>query len=194
MLAYLEAHSILLVLAIFMARVADVSLGTLRTIFVLKGHRIYAACLGFFEILIWLAAAGQVINNLDTWYLAVAYAGGFATGNIVGSLIESKLALGLELVRILGHDPTVGLARRLRYLGYEVASLQGVENATTPLEILMITERRRKVPQLLRIISELDPDAVCTINEVKRPAQAMAGRQRNPFWRRPDMMRISKRK
>ena len=194
MLAFLEAHPLLLVLAIFLARVTDVSLGTLRTIFVLKGHRILAAFLGFFEILIWLAAAGQVIRNLDTWYLAVAYAGGFATGNIVGSWIESKLALGLELVRILGHDPSIGLPRKLRYLGYEVACLRGEEGDETPLEILLITERRRRVPQLLRIISELDPEAVCTINEVKRPAQAMAGRQRCPFWRRPDMMRISKRK
>ncbi len=183
-----------LVVAIFLARVADVSLGTLRTIVVFKGHRLLAAALGFVEIMIWLHAAGQVIRNLDAWYLTVAYAAGFAAGNIIGSWLEAKLAMGLELVRILSPDPTVSLAPKLRDLGYEVTSLSGVENVTQPVEVLLIVERRRKVPQLLREVAAIDPAAVCTTNDIKRPAQALLPRRRRSFLGLPDALRSSKRK
>jgi len=194
MLEFLQDHPLLLVPAIFLARVADVSIGTLRTILVLKGHRIIAACLGFVEIVIWLLAAGQVIRQLDSWYLVVAYAGGFAVGNIVGSLLAQGLAMGLELVRILGYNPAVELPRRLRDYGYEVTALTGVENATQPVEVLLVIERRRRVPELLRRVAALDPTAVCTINEVKKPAQVQALRPRRSFAFLPDSLRLSKRK
>ncbi len=194
MFEFLSATPALLVPAIFLARVADVSLGTLRTIFVFKGHRLWAAFLGFFEVLIWLLAAGQVIRHLDHWYLAVAYAAGFATGNIVGSWLESKLAIGVELVRILGHNPALGLDHELRGLGYEVASLHGMGSATEPIEILLITERRRKVPELLRKVAELDPTAACTVNDVKLPARGLTSRPRRGFPALPDALRVSKRK
>ncbi|MDD5719043.1 MAG: DUF5698 domain-containing protein [Candidatus Krumholzibacteria bacterium] len=194
MVDVLQAHPLLLVLLIFLARVADVSIGTLRTIVVFKGHRLLAAGLGFVEILIWLHAAGQVIRNLDAWYLTVAYAAGFAVGNIAGSWLESKLAMGLELVRILGTDPTVDLAGKLRGQGYEVTALHAVENVTQPVEVLLIVERRRKVPQLLREVAAIDAAAVCTTNDVKRPAQALLPRRRRSFLGLPDALRSSKRK
>lgn len=190
----LLANPLLMIPLIFLARVADVSLGTLRTIFVFKGHRLWAAFLGFFEVLIWLYAAGQVIRHLDTWYLAVAYAAGFAAGNVVGSWLEAKLAIGVELVRILGHDAQVGLDHQLRDLGYEVASIHGMGSDTEPVEILLIVERRRKVPGLLRTVASLDPSAVCTVNDVKMPARGLTSRPRRGFPALPDSLRISKRK
>jgi uncharacterized protein YebE (UPF0316 family) len=194
MVEFLQDHPLILVVAIFLARVADVTLGTLRTIVVFKGHRLLAAVLGFFEIMIWLHAAGQVIRNLDAWYLTVAYASGFATGNIVGSWLESKLAMGLELVRIMSLDPGVHLAGRLRERGYEVTALSGVENDSQPVEVLLLIERRRKVPQLLREVAAIDPTAACTTNDIKRPAQALLPRRRRSFLGLPDAMRLSKRK
>jgi uncharacterized protein YebE (UPF0316 family) len=190
----LQATPLLLAPLIFLARVADVSLGTLRTIVVFKGHRWLAAGLGFVEITIWLHAAGQVFRNLDAWYLSAAYAGGFAVGNVVGSWLEAKLAMGLELVRVLGHDPEVHLASRLRYLGYEVTALAGVENVTQPVEVLLIVEKRRRMPQLLRTIAAIDPTAVCTTNDIKRPAQALLPRRRRGFLGLPDALRSTKRK
>ena len=194
MFEFLQNNPMILVPAIFLARVTDVSLGTLRTIVVFKGHRLLAAGLGFVEIMIWLYAAGQVIRNLDAWYLAVAYAGGFAVGNIAGSWLEAKLAMGLELVRILSLDPEVHLAGKLRDLGYEVTSLSGVENATRPVEVLLLIERRRKVPKLLRDVMAIDPTSVCTTNDVKRPSQALLPRRRRGFLGLPDGLRMSKRK
>ena len=118
-------NPVVLTVAIFAARVIDVSLGTIRTILVFRGHKYVAALIGFVEILIWVVAASKVIQNLDTWYLAVAYAGGFATGNIVGIYLEGKLAIGTELVRAVSKDESVELAEHLRSKGYEVVELAG---------------------------------------------------------------------
>ena len=85
---------IILPILIFIARVCDVSIGTMRIIFISRGAKILAPLLGFFEILIWLVAIGKVMQNLDNIACYVAYAGGFATGNFVGIRIEEKLAMG----------------------------------------------------------------------------------------------------
>jgi len=151
---------------VFCCRLTDVSLGTLRTILVVRGHRSWAATLGFFEVLIWLGAASTVLQHLDTWYLAVAYAAGFASGNVVGIWIEQRLAIGHLLVRALS---TAGphLATALREAGYHVVELSGRSGQDEPAEVLFLVERRRRVPELLRRIETIDPDAVCTVADVK---------------------------
>ncbi len=106
-------YQYLLVPLIFLARVSDVSLGTFRTIVVFRGNKLLASFIGFFEIIIWLAAASQVLTNLDQWYLALAYASGFAVGNYVGITIESRFAIGNELVRCISFNRDI-LAAKLR--------------------------------------------------------------------------------
>lgn len=160
---------------IFLFRVMDVSLGTVRTILVLRGHRLFAALLGFIEVLIWLTAAGQVFAHLDRWYLAVAYAGGFATGNVVGMWIESKLALGWELVRAISRDPEIVLAKALRNQKYDVIELDGTAADGEAVEVLLAVARRRRVPALLRLIAETDKSAIWTISDVKAMTPPEAG-------------------
>lgn len=155
-------------IGIFLARVADVSLGTVRTILIFRGHSLAAALLGFFEILIWLFAAAKAIQNLDKWYYAASYAGGFAMGNYVGIWLESKLALGSELVRAISRDLTIDLAGQLRARGHSVTELPGNDDAQVPVEVLLIVERRRRVPELLEEIREIDPNAIITISDIKR--------------------------
>jgi uncharacterized protein YebE (UPF0316 family) len=162
-----EPHSWLLAAAIFLARVVDVSLGTVRTILVVRGHRFLAAAIGFFEILIWVVAVSEVIRNLESWHLAIAYAAGFAVGNVVGIWLEGKLAIGSELVRAISASPEANLAQHLRKNTFEVLELDGHGDDETPVEVLLIVERRRRVPRLLRLIRETDPDAVCTVSDVK---------------------------
>jgi uncharacterized protein YebE (UPF0316 family) len=152
--------------AIFLARFLDVSLGTLRTILVFRSYPIFAAMLGFLEIMVWVVAAGQVLQDLNRWYLIVAYVGGFAAGNIVGIWLESKLAVGTELVRAISVNRDVQLARQLRAANYSVIELAGA-NGRAPVEVLLISEKRRKVPMLLSLIEEIDPAAVCTISDIK---------------------------
>ncbi len=164
---FLEQNAWLLAIAIFFARVVDVSLGTVRTMLVVRGHRFLSAGIGFVEILIWIVAASQVVRNLESWYLAVAYAGGFAVGNVVGIWLEGKLAIGTELVRAISASPEVELARSLRKQEFEVLELDGHGGDDKPVEVLLVVERRRRVPQLLRLIREMDPLAVCTVSDVK---------------------------
>ena len=88
---------VILPLLIFCARITDVSIGTVRIVFIAKGMRLWAPVLGFFEVLIWLVAISQIIKNLTNPVTFVAFASGFAMGNYVGLLIEHKLAMGLAL-------------------------------------------------------------------------------------------------
>lgn len=163
----LNDYPLLLCIAIFLARVVDVSMGTLRTILVFKSYRVLAAMIGFFEVLIWLVAAGKVIQNLDSWYLAVSYAGGFAIGNIVGIWLESKLAMGSELIRAVSENPEIRLASRLREQDFSVVEITGHGENAAPVEILLVVEQRRKLPRLLQLINHVDPDAVYTTSDIK---------------------------
>ena len=151
---------------IFLARVADVSLGTFRTIVIFRGHKFMASFIGFFEIIIWLVAAAQVLTNLDQWYLALAYASGFAVGNYVGIWIEGSFAIGDELIRCISFNRDV-LAGKLREEGFKVVSFDGDMGEAYPVELLLIIEKRRNVPSLIQLIKELDQTAVYSISAVK---------------------------
>jgi uncharacterized protein YebE (UPF0316 family) len=159
-------YQYLLVPLIFLARVSDVSLGTFRTIVVFRGNKLLASFIGFFEIIIWLAAASQVLTNLDQWYLALAYASGFAVGNYVGITIESRFAIGNELVRCISFNRDI-LAAKLRNEGFKVVSFDGDMGEVHPVELLFIIEKRRNVPALIRLIKALDPTAVYSVSDVK---------------------------
>src|SRR5690606_34194281 len=91
----------LLPLLIFLARIADVSINTIRIIYVLGGRRLTATLLGFFESLIWLMAISQIFEQLDNWVCYFAYPAGFASGIFVGMIIEEKIAYGKVIVRII---------------------------------------------------------------------------------------------
>ncbi len=166
MLEALADYPALIALLIFLARVADVSLGTFRTILVFRGHKYASAAIGFVEILIWVFAVSSVIQNLDQWYFGVAYAGGFAVGNIAGITLEKKIAMGTELVRAVSIDASIELAARLRKEGFDVIELRGRGNGSE-VEVLLIVEKRRRVPRLLQLIDATDPDAIYTVTDVK---------------------------
>lgn len=182
-----------LAIAIFLARILDVSLGTLRTIVVFRGYPWVAAVLGFFEILLWLVAAAQVFRNLDAWYLAVAYAGGFAAGNIAGIWLESRLAIGSEMVRIVSENPRVRMAEQLRQYGYHVTCLSGTGAGGALVEVLLVVDRRRRIRTLLHLVRRLDPQAFWTTNDVRRRPSEGTPRLQIP-WRRPEWWRIAQRK
>lgn len=165
----LGGSPILLAAVIFVARVTDVSLATVRTILVVRGHRLFSFGIGFVETLVWLLAASQVLQNLSTWYLAIAYAAGFATGNVVGIWLEGKLAIGVELVRVISRDPNVEVAAKLRAAGFSVTELPGNDDGTD-VEVLLVDAARRRVPGLIELVGTTDPSAVWTISDVKRLA------------------------
>src|SRR3989338_538548 len=92
---------------IFLARTTDMTIGTIRSILVYRGHKALAFTLGFIETIIWITAAGYVFQNLQNPMNAIGFAAGFAFGNVVGIFVEEKLAVGLVLVRIFAMDEKV---------------------------------------------------------------------------------------
>jgi len=156
----------LLALGIFCARIADQSFGTMRTISIFRGFKVLAAVFGFLEVLIWINVVAQVITNLDEWYLGVVYAAGFAAGSFVGMWIESRLAIGHQMVRVIARRD-VDLANKLWELNYAVVEMDG-RTKSGDVDILFVAEKRRDVPKLLRKIHELDPQAFFTIEDVKQ--------------------------
>lgn len=166
-LDFLQAHPWALALGIFFARICDVSLGTIRTILIFRGYRFWSAIIGFFEVLIWILAASQVLKNLNEWYLILGYAAGYATGNIVGMWLESLLAMGSELIRVISENEHIPLARKLREHGYHVTAVSAHTEKERPVEVVLLVEKRRVVPRLLALIEEIDPDAFYTIENIK---------------------------
>ena len=165
----LLANPVVLTLAIFLARVLDVSLGTYRSILVFRGYRGAAALLGFLEAIVWVLAAGRVLQDLGQWYLIVAFASGYATGNVVGLWLEARLAVGSELVRVVSRRAGVDLAEGLRGEGYQVTELDGRAAGDEPVEVLLVVERRRRLRRLVAAIGTLDPTALCTTSDVRTP-------------------------
>lgn len=167
MSVFAELHPVVLTLAIFLARILDVSLGTVRTIVVFRGRRLLAAVIGFFEITIWVIAAGQVLQNLDAWYLIMAYAGGFGAGNYIGIWLESKLAMGREMVSAISFRTDGGLARLLRERGFRAIDVDADMGRSSSVDLVITVTRRRRVPELLQTILEADPEAQYSISDIK---------------------------
>src|SRR6186713_3237068 len=109
---------LLLPLLIFIARIFDVSINTIRIIYVLVGRRVTATLLGFFESFIWLMAIRQIFEHLDNWVCYIAYPGGFATGILVGMIIEERIPYGKVIVRIITRREIAELMEYLRREGF----------------------------------------------------------------------------
>ena len=178
---FIVEYPYLLALFIFLARVADVSLGTFRTIVIFRGYKLLSAVIGFFEIIIWLVAAWLVFKNLDQWYLAFAYATGFATGIYVGMWIESRFAIGKELIRCISFNKDI-LADKIREEGFKVVSVDGDMGQDKAVEVLFIVERRRYIPKLIRLINELDHNAVYTVSDLKSVYDGPDFINKSSFW------------
>jgi len=156
---------VVLPLLIFLARIADVSLGTVRLIFVSRGFKYLAPITGFFEVLIWILVIGQIMQNLTNPICYLAYAGGFATGNFVGIHIAAKLSLGVVLVRVITQKRADELIARLRDNQYGVTTVDG-QGATGPVQVVFTIVRRREVPKVIQVVKEFNPRAFFSIEEV----------------------------
>ena len=154
-------------LLIFGARVCDVSLGTLRTIAVVRGKTLNAWIFGLLEILIWLLAISRVLATINTNILNLfAYAIGFATGNVVGIMIERRLAIGNEVIRIISKSRGSRIASAIRKMGQGVTEFEGKgrEGAVT---MLYIISARKDVMDVLDKAREVDPDCVTILADLK---------------------------
>jgi len=165
-LSWLGAHPYFWPLFIFCARVTDVSIGTMRTIFVVRGYRLIAAVLGFFEVTVWLMAVSSVIGNLHRWPNIVAYGLGFATGNAVGMWLEQKVALGMQTVRIISHTHAAAVAEALRFAGFGVTVVRGY-GRDGDVCISFVVVPRKEDPVVIKVAEQIDPDVFVTVEDAR---------------------------
>jgi Uncharacterized protein conserved in bacteria len=151
-------------LLIFSLRIVDVSLATLRMLLSVRGLKVVAPIIGFFEVLVWIFAVGNAIKHLESPLHLLGYAAGFSSGTLVGLWIEEKMALGMATVRVMSLHGGVEIAEALRERGFGVTEFAGHGREGT-VEMVYAVMRRRDLPAVYREVNVWDPDAFVTVEE-----------------------------
>jgi uncharacterized protein YebE (UPF0316 family) len=162
---------VLLPALIFFARILDQSIGTMRLIFLSKGMKHIAPFLGFFEVIIWLLAIGQIMQHLDNWLCYVAYGAGFAMGNFIGITLEERLSIGTSIIRVILSSESPELIAALNSHNFGLTILNA-EGAKGKVKVLFSIIRRKEIPSFLKTLHDYHPAAFYTIEDVK---EAKAG-------------------
>lgn len=149
--------------AIFLLRIGDVSIGTIRTIAVIQGRTRFAVTLGFFEVLIWVVAVAQVVTRLDaTPWIAPFYAGGYAAGVGVGMIIERRVSMGRFLVRIITDSKVAEITEAVGTRGRVLATFPG-QTPAGPVNLVFISAMGKRVPGIIADAKAVDPAMVYTV-------------------------------
>ncbi|KPK28583.1 MAG: hypothetical protein AMJ61_01770 [Desulfobacterales bacterium SG8_35_2] len=163
---YFTTSILLTGITIFLARIVDVSLGTLRTISIVQGRTWVSFWLGFGEIIIWLWVISTVVPQVkDIPILAIFYALGFAFGNMVGIRIERLLAFGHIIIRVISREHYSQMTNALRQAGFGVTTFQG-EGMNGPVVELYIVCRRRQLREVIKIVHFIEPNAFYITEQV----------------------------
>ncbi len=174
MAAWFTGPALLVTVAIFFLRVTDMSLDTLRVLFVMRGRKSSAWICGFFQSALFVMAISSVLRNLDNPLNVVAYASGFATGSVVGIMLEEKLAIGYTHMSIVSPRRGDALAQVLRNEGYAVTEIPGRGKDGT-VNILSVSILRKNIDKVSDLVQQTDPEAFVTREEVRAV--------RRGFWR-----------
>jgi len=169
-------------LLIFLARVFDVTLGTLRIIFTSRGMRNIAPVLGFIETFIWIVAVSSIVKHAQNVVAYVGYAGGFATGTFVGMLLENKLAVGTVTFRAIIRRETKDLIKTLVEAGFGVTTVDG-HGSSGKVKIVYTTVKRQDLPVVLEIFHQMVPGAFLSVEEVRSTEQGVFPTSKNHFFR-----------
>ncbi|MBI5292591.1 MAG: DUF2179 domain-containing protein [Chloroflexi bacterium] len=157
-------------LFIFALRLADMTLDTLRVLFMMRGRKLTAGLIGFAQATIFVIAISQVLSQLGNVWNIVGYSSGFAAGVIVGMVIEERMALGFGQMRIISSSRGQAVATALRAAGYAVTEIPG-RGKDGMVNVLLVTARRKEVDHVQSLVLAADESAFITIEEVR------------PLWR-----------
>ena len=166
--------TILTALGIFVLRVVDMSLDTIRVLFVMRGRKNLAWVLGFLQSLVFVIAITAVLSNLDNPLNILGYAAGFATGNVVGMTIEERLAIGFTHITIVSPTRGAVIAEQLRANGFAVTEIPA-RGLSGMVAVLHCDVRRRQMDMVETVVLESDPEAYITAEDVRAV--------RRGFWR-----------
>lgn len=157
---------IILPLLIFLSRLGDVTMATLRHIFISKGLRKIVPILGFFEVLIWLVAMRQVFSHLDNLACFIAWAAGFSAGTYLGMYIEERLAIGTQIIRIITAEDITPLTDVLKKRNQGITIVDG-HGAIGPVKLIFTIVRRTNKAQVVELIHQYAPNAFYSVEDVK---------------------------
>ena len=158
---------VIIPIAICLARIIDVSIGTIRIIYVAKGMKFIAPIMGFFEVLIWLLAITQIMKNLTHWIYYVAYAFGFAIGTFIGIIIEEKISMGHSMVRIITRKDPNNLIEYLKTEKCKVTIIEAKNAFGSQAHVLFTIVKRKKLRGVIEAIKNFNPKAFYSIEDVK---------------------------
>lgn len=184
---------ILIPFLVFFARVMDVSIGTLRIVFVSRGDKVIAPLLGFFETLIWLLAVGQVMNNVTNIAGYLSFGAGYAAGNYIGLLLEERLAMGQVVIRTIIPNHADELSNALRLENFRVTQVdaRGKDGKT---QIVFMIVPRKQTEHVLKIINQFNPGAFYSIEDIRTTSMHMgvSGARPSFSWARYFPLRKAK--
>ena len=159
---------LILPLFIFLARIMDVSLDTVRIIFVNRNLKYYAMISGFFEVLIWLMVIRQIFQQLNNPLCFIAYAAGFASGNFVGILIENSRVI----IRIITRREADDLVDFLKSAGYGITVVDA-EGTTGPVKVIFTIVERADIAHVVEKIKKHNPQAFYSLEDVRFVSEAV---------------------
>ena len=172
---------------IFLARVCDVTLGTLRISFISRGEKNLAPLVAFIEMIIWLFAISQVVQNFTNVAYFLAYSGGFASGVFVGLQIEERLALGRRIVRTITESDATDLIAAVRSAGFGATSVRGAGGSGDVSVIFSVVDRA-DVQEYLEVVEAQQPGAFVSVEDVTAVRQGVFPARRPlfvfPAWRK----------
>ncbi len=170
---------------IMVARIIDVSIGTVRIIMLSKSKRFLPPVLGFIEVLIWIVAITKIMQNLDNYVTYIAYAGGFAIGNYIGIILEEKMALGVMIVRVITSKPADELICRLQAANYGTTSVEA-RGSKQDVNVIYTIIQRTELKKVVEIIKKYNPKAFYSVEDVKFVSEGVLPSQLSRLGKTPD--------
>lgn len=157
---------IILPFLIFIARVADVSLGTIRVIFVSKGFKSLAPVLGFFEVFIYIVAIKEILTNMNGIWLCAVYAAGFAAGNYIGMCIEESLSIGKVMIRVITQKDSTQLVKNLKEKNYNLTILDA-EGKKGKVKVIFSVINKKELKKTIELINKTNPKAFYSVEDIR---------------------------
>lgn len=163
---------VLLPILIFLARMSDVTLATLRNIFLSKSVKYIVPFLGFFEVLIWLLAISQIMKNLHNPACFIAYAAGYSMGIFVGIKIEERLALGLQIMRIITDQDCEEMMAALTSHNFGI-TIMDAQGSKGPVKVILTVVKRKEIPMVRAILNQYKPNAFYSVEDIRNVSRGV---------------------
>ena len=131
-----------------------------------RGHKNISPVLGFFEVLIWIVVVSQVMKQANNFACYIGWAAGFAMGNYIGLLIEERIALGLQIIRIITNQECSQLISELQIANHGTTVVDAA-GAKGPVKIILTVVKRKNIDPIIKIIQNHNPDAFYSIEDIR---------------------------